>query len=184
MLKARHVNGLLIRCSVPTVVNVAVASLCGVVSDVFVNRNMNPVNVTKLTVAFPLVGLIITFYAVMSTNNSAVSSVQLKRGSLSKTARMLKGALVFYLIGTFVFNNVSFVFLSSVLHFFNTDGSALPCTHSFVRIVLLNAPIACAVVNLGGVVHTAKCPGGTVLASVMAMIYGVVLTPVFVFRFS
>lgn len=183
VLKARGVKGLLLRCSVPTVVKVAVASLCGVVSDVFVKRNMKTVTVSNLTVAFPLVGLIMTFYMLVSTNKTAVSSVHLKRGSVRNTARILNGALVLYLVGSMMFNNVTFVFLSPVLGFFNTDPTALPCTHSFVRMVLLNAPIACAVVKLGGMVHTAKCPGGTVLASLMAMLTGMVVTPVFVFRF-
>lgn len=183
VLKGRDVNGLLLRCSVPTVVKVAVASVCGVVSDVFVKRNMNTVTVTKLTIDFPLVGLIITFYALISTKNSALTSVQLKRGSVGKTARVLSRALVLYVAGSFFFKVLSFVFLSSVLIFFNTDTSALPCTHDFVRIVLLKAPVACAVVKLGGIVHTAKCPGGTVVASVTAILSGVVLTPVFVFRF-
>lgn len=181
VLNARGIKGLLLRCSVPTVVKVALASLCGVVSDMFVNRNINTVTVSNLTVSFPLVGLLITFYALIKINNTAVSSVHLKRGSASNTRGILKGMAILYIVGSVFCKNVALLFLSQVLFFFKTDRSALPCTHSFVRVVLVKDPIACMVVKLGGVVHTANCPQGTVLSSVLAIKYGVVLTPIFVF---
>lgn len=182
-LKARPVKGLLLRCTVPTVVTVATSSLCGVMSDVFVNRNMNPLTVSKLTVAFPLVGLTTTFNSLININTSALISMGLKRGSCTATRGVLNGMIALGFVVNVKFDVLALLFLSPVLCFFKTDPSAVSCTQSCVIVVLLNGIVARVCLKLGTLLHTSKRPRGTVATAVAAMVVGAVLSPVFVCLF-
>lgn len=183
-LKARGVKGLLVRCTVPTVVTVATSSLCGVISDVFVNRKMKTVTVSKLTLAFPLVGLTTTFNSLINIKTTALISIGLKRGSCSATRQMLNGILMLGVVVKLTFAIIALVFLSPVLCFFNNDSTAMNCTHSCVIIVLLNGIIARLCLNLGTMLHSTKRPRGTVITAVTAIIVGAVLSPIFVCNFN
>lgn len=183
-LNARGVKGLLVRCTVPTVITVATSSLCGVMSDVFVKRKIKHVTVSNLTLAFPLVGLTTTFNSLMKMKTTALVSIGLKRGSCSATRQILNGILILGVVVNLTFAILALLFLSPVLCFFKKDRIAVKCTHSCVRIVLLNGIVARLCLNLGTILHSTKRPRGTVCTAVTAMIVGAVLSPMFVFIFS
>lgn len=183
-LKARDVNGLLVRCTIPTVVTVATSSLCGVMSDVFVNRNIKAVTVSKLTLAFPLVGLTTTFNSLINIKTSALVSIGLKRESCSATRHILNGIFILGVILKITFVVVIVLFLSPVLCFFKNDSRAINCTESCVRVVLLKGTIARLCLKLGTILHSSKRPRGTVCTAVTAIIVGAVLSPIFVCNFN
>lgn len=183
-LNARGVKGLLVRCTVPTVVTVATSSLCGVMSDVFVNRKINPVTVSKLTLAFPLVGLTTTFNSLIKIKTTALISMGLKRGSCSATRHILKGMLILGVVVKLTFAVLALVFLSPVLCFFKNDSRAIKCTHSCVGIVLCNGIVARLCLKLGTILHSTNRPRGTVCTAVTAIIVGAVLSPLFVCNFN
>lgn len=184
ILKARHVDGLLARCTVPTVVTVATSSLCGVTSDVFVKRKMKPLTVSNLTLAFPLVGLTTTFNSLIKIKTSALISIGLKRGSCRKTGGILKGMLILGMILKLTFALIFVLLLSPVLCFFKTDRGAVSCTHSCVGIVLVKGIVARVCLKLGTILHSSNFPGLTVCTALTSIIVGYMLGPLFVFNFN
>lgn len=183
-LNAGPINGLLIRCTLPTVVTVATTSLCGVISHMFVNRNMKTVTVSNLTVAFPFVGLATTFKTNINMKTSATVDIGLKRGSCTATRGVLNGAVSLGLVVNVKLDVVYLLFLSPVLEFFKTDSRALVCTRRCVIVVLLNGIIDRVCFNVGTLLQTTDGPGRTVCTAVFAIMVGIVLSTLFVLIFG
>ncbi len=179
-LNAGPINELLTRCTVPTVVTVVTASLCGVISHVFVNRNIKPVTVDNLTIAFPFVGLSNTFNTTMNINSSALVDIDLNHGSCSHTRLVFNDGVALGIIVNVIFKTIYLVFLSPVLHLFNTSSRALPCTERCARVVLTKGIVARLCLNVGTILQSTSVPHITVKLAVLAIVIGAVLSPIFV----
>ncbi len=158
-----------------------VGTLCGIISHVFVNRNINTLTVSNVALAFPVVGVLNTFKVLMKRKATTCASVLLKGGGRRGIHEVLPGTVCVALFLCVLVTLSVVLFLRPVLGVFKNSRTAVPCTGRCLRVLVPNGVLLGVDFSFGGVVHTTKRPVQTVCALLVNTTVGIVLSPVFVF---
>lgn len=185
-LKARHVLPLVFGVTLPTMTTRFIGLLCDVISHMCVKRvpNVKASTLTNIKIAGSLVVLVSSFSTVINNNNTPLTTVTLKRKSHLHTNGVLKGNFILLVLFALLASFVTCAFVRPVLLFAKTSTGALRCTISCLSVCLLNAVFMRVSAKLGDFVGTRKHPTVTVFSILVNTLLGVVLSPVFVFKFG
>lgn len=183
-LNATPINKLVTGFTVPTVVDVLIDTVCGVISRVFVKRNMNVLKGTTAGITFPIAAVTATLTLLLKVNNTSGCGLRVKTKRRGGTDKVTKATLSSLMVDNLVLTMVTLIFLGPLLALFKTAASIVPCTISCAKVATLKLPFCVLSINKGRIIETSEDPACSVAYVVVKTVVGAVLSPIFVFMFK
>lgn len=169
--------------TVPAVVDVLSADVCGLTSACFIN-DVGARDITTMNISFTVVSMVRTINFLCNRNSNGCVSQVLKTGRIRGTGGVTSANFILDFLAKLLVTVFKRLFLAPLYVLLNSAPAVRPCTRHCLNVVLLNTPFVAASLALGGRVHFRNGTVCTVGKVVSKILLGLVLTPLLVLCFT
>ena len=157
-LGTKSIRRLLVQYSVPAIIATVLTSLYNIIDSSFIGRGVGSNALTGLTIAFPLMNLVIAFCLLVSVGGATISSIFLGQKNRESATDAVNNVMTLCLIHAVVFGGLSLLFLDPILVFFGASPNSLPYAREFMTIILLGTPISYIFIGLNNLMRATGYP--------------------------
>lgn len=184
-LEEDKVSSLLWRFSVPAVTGMVVGAMYNVVDSIFVGRGVGEVALTAVTIAFPLMTILMAVGMLVGLGAASVVSIALGQKDKFKAERTLGNALTMMVV--FVLSTTGFILWQLewlLVSCLGVTAEVLPYAADFVSIILLGSLFLHVGFGLNAVVRAQGDPKTALATQVISAFVNAVLNYLFIFEFG
>lgn len=184
-LEEDKVSSLLWRFSVPAVTGMVVGAMYNVVDSIFVGRGVGEVALTAVTIAFPLMTILMAVGMLVGLGAASVVSISLGQKDKFKAERTLGNALTMMVV--FVLSTTGFILWQLewlLVSCLGVTAEVLPYAADFVSIILLGSLFLHVGFGLNAVVRAQGDPKTALATQVISAFVNAVLNYLFIFEFG
>ncbi len=183
-LEQEQVSRLLLKFSLPAIAGMLAGACYNVIDSVFVGQGVGMIALTAVTIAFPIMTLLMAIGMLIGIGAGALVSISLGEKKIEEAEQVLGNALI-----------MAIVFIAPaaliVLHFLDplltgvmgATPEVLPYAHDFVAIILLASVFLHIGFGLNNVVRAQGNPNTALATQVLSFGVNLVLGYVFIFVF-
>lgn len=182
-METENVSSLLWKFSVPAVAGMIVGALYNVVDSIFVGRGVGEIALTAVTIAFPIMTLLMAVGMLVGVGAAAVVSISLGQKNKEKAEWTLGNALTMMLI--FVLSTTGIIIWKLdwlLVVCLGASGEVLPYAHDFLAIILLGSVFLHVGFGLNSVIRAQGDPKIALATQVLSAIINAILNYYFVFQ--
>ncbi|EGO63837.1 MATE family efflux transporter [Acetonema longum] len=179
-----RISSLLRSYSVPAIIGMVVNALYNVVDSVFVGQGVGEVGLTAVTIAFPLMSVLMAVGMLVGLGAAALVSIRL--GKQDKAGAELILGNAFTMISGFVLvtTGVALYFLDPLLLLLGATPEVLPYARDFSFIILAGSVFMHISFGLNGIIRAQGDPRTALLTMLIAAILNMIFNPLFIFGFG
>lgn len=175
------VGGLITSLTIPAIVDVLVAAVCGTASACFIS-GVGVSTDNTANIIFDLVTVLRTFNFVFNRNSNDHVDEGLNTRGVRGTQQCSSAKLFLTLLANTLVKFLNVVFLAPFVHLLNDATAVLPCSGTCKVFVLTTNPTVAKNYITGGVLECRNGTSLTVIKLATNNVLGVVLSPVLVFN--
>jgi len=181
LLGESRITSLLWRFSVPAIVGNLVNALYNVVDSIFVGQGVGEIGLTAVTIAFPLMLILIAIGMFVAAGTSALVSMRLGEQKLEEAEFILGNALTMIIVLITVSTSLALWFLDPLLITFGATPDVLPYAHDFMSIILWGSAFLHIAFGLNNVIQAQGDPGTALKTMLISALINIILNPLFIF---
>ena len=182
MMETESISSLLWKFSAPAVTGMIVGAMYNVVDSIFVGRGVGEIALTAVTLAFPIMTLLMAVGMLVGLGAAAVVSISLGQKNLAKAELTLGNALTMMLVFVLSTTGVILWQLDWLLVVcLGATPEVLPYAHDFLAVILLGSIGLHVGFGLNNVIRAQGDPKTALATQVISAIINAVLNYLFVF---
>lgn len=182
MMETESISSLLWKFSAPAVTGMIVGAMYNVVDSIFVGRGVGEIALTAVTLAFPIMTLLMAVGMLVGLGAAAVVSISLGQKNLAKAELTLGNALTMMLL--FVLSTTGVVLWQLdwlLVVCLGATPEVLPYAHDFLAVILLGSIGLHIGFGLNNVIRAQGDPKTALTTQVISAIINAALNYLFVF---
>lgn len=181
-LGEEKISALLWRFSLPAIAGMLITALYNVVDSIFVGQGVGEIALTAVTIAFPVMTLLMAFGMLIGVGAATMVSIRLGEKRQDEAEHILGNALSMMIVLILVSTGLAVYFLDTILvDFMGVTPEVLPYAHDFTFIILLGSVFQHVGFGLNNVIRAQGDPRTAMATQVLAALVNVVLNYAFVF---
>ena len=180
-LETEKIGSLLWRFSLPAITGMVVNALYNVVDSIFVGRGVGEIGLAAVTVAFPIMILMMGFGMLVGVGASALVSIRLGQGCQAAAEEILGNALALTAVIAVILAGVLSAFLDPVLIWLGSGPEVLPHARAFTRIIIGGSLFMYIGFGLNNIIRAEGNPRLAMATMLISAFINTVLNPLFIF---
>lgn len=182
-LGEEKITTLLWKFSLPAIAGMVVNALYNVVDSIFVGHGVGEVGLAAVTIAFPIMIILMAFGMLVGVGASAVVSLRLGEHKKEEAEKILGNALSLAAILSIVLTTGILLFLDPILISLGAEEIVLPYAREFTKIILLGSIFMYIGFGLNSVMRAEGNPKMAMATILISAGLNIVLNPLFIFTF-
>lgn len=178
------IGKLLIKFSVPAIVGMLVNALYNVVDRIFVGQGVNTMALSGITIAFPIMNIIMAFSMLIGVGATALISIRLGEGKKSEAENIFGNTLTLNAIVSLSLTVLGLIFLEPILILFGGTGEVLDYAKEFMTIILLGNFFGNLAYSTNNIIRAEGKPKIAMNTMLIGAISNIILNPIFIFGFK
>lgn len=182
-LGEEKITALLWKFSLPAITGMVVNALYNVVDSIFVGHGVGEVGLAAVTIAFPIMIILMAFGMLVGVGASAVVSLRLGEHKKEEAEKILGNALSLAVILSVALTTGLLLFLDPILISLGAEEKVLPYAREFTKIILLGSIFMYIGFGLNSIVRAEGNPKIAMATILISAGLNIVLNPLFIFTF-
>lgn len=183
-LGEEKISKLLWEFSLPAITGMVVNALYNVVDSVFVGHGVGEIGLAAVTIAFPIMTILMGFGMLVGVGASAEVSLRLGAHKHEEAEKILGNAVTLATILSLALTVGILLFLDPILISLGAQETVLPYARDFTRIILLGSIFMYIGFGLNSVVRAEGNPKTAMITILISAGLNIVLNPLFIFTFK
>lgn len=183
-LGEESITRLLIKFSVPAIVGMLVNAFYNVVDRFFVGNNVGALGIAAITVAFPIMLLLIAFSMLVGLGASTLVSIRLGQQKREEAELIMGNAVALSIVIAIVISASSMIFLEPLLRFCGASSEVLPYAKDFTSIILIGAIFNIISMGMNNFIRAEGNPKIAMYTMLIGALLNCVLNPTFIVIFK
>lgn len=183
ILGEKKIADLLWEFSVPAITGMVVTALYNVVDSIFVGQGVGEIGLTAVTIAFPLMLILMGIGMLVGLGAAALVSIRLGEGKREAAEKILANALIMMVLFVVVSSAAMLLYLDPLLVLLGATPDVLPYAHDFTSIIIWGSVFLHVSFGLNGVIRAQGDPKTALATMLIAALLNTVLNPLFIFVF-
>lgn len=181
-LEHEKISVLLWKYSIPAVTGMLVSSLYNVVDSIFVGRGVGEVALTAVTIAFPIMTILMAVGMLVGLGAATVVSISLGEKNKERAELVLGNAFTMMVVFVLCTTGAALWNLDFILvNWLGTTPEVLPYAHDFTAIILAGSIFLHVGFGLNNLIRAQGDPKTALATQIMAAAVNAVLNYVFIF---
>lgn len=183
-LGEERIAKLLLKFSIPAITGMVVNALYNVVDRIFIGQGVGRMGIAGLTVAFPLMTVMMALAMLISLGATALISIRLGERRKEEAELILGNALVCLIGIALIVTVLGLIFLDPLLRLFGASPEVLPFARGYMRIILLGEVFMSVGFGMNHFIRAEGNPKIAMLTMLLGAITNTILDPIFIFLFG
>lgn len=183
-LGEEKVSKLLWKFSLPAIVGMVVNALYNVVDSIFVGHGVGEIGLAAVTIAFPIMIVLMGFGMLVGVGASAVVSLRMGEQKQQEAEKILGNALTLAVLLSITLTIGILLFLDPILISLGAQETVLPYAREFTKIILLGSIFMYIGFGLNSIVRAEGNPKVAMTTILISAGLNIVLNPLFIFTFK
>jgi len=175
------ITSLLWRFSIPAVVGMLVHALYNVVDRIFIGRAVGSVGIAGISVAFPMMIIIMAFGMLIGIGANSLISIRLGEQRKAEAEKVLGNAIVLFLIISLTLTALGLVFITPILKLFGASAEILPYSRDYLRIILMGSVFQTVGFGMNNFIRGEGNPKIAMFTMLIGGFLNMILDPIFIF---
>lgn len=175
------VGKLLWQFSLPAIVGMLVNALYNVVDSIFVGNGIGEVGLTAVTIAFPIMLVLMAFGMLIGVGASTLVSIRLGENNAAEAEHILGNSLTAILITALVMSLAGLLTLDMTLIALGAEPQVLPYARTFTQIILAGSVFMHIGFGLNNIIRAEGNPRLAMATMLISALLNVILNPLFIF---
>lgn len=182
-LGEEKVGKLLWKFSLPAIVGMVVNALYNVIDSIFVGRGIGEIGLTAVTIAFPIMIVLMGFGMLVGVGAAAVVSLRMGEQKQHEAEKILGNAFTLAMILSVSFTVFILLFLDSILMFLGAQPDVLPYARDFTKIIVLGSSFMYISFGMNNIIRAEGNPKMAMATTLISAVLNILLNPLFIFTF-
>lgn len=183
-LGEEKVGKLLWKFSLPAITGMLVNALYNIIDSIFVGNGVGEVGLAAVTIAFPIMLILMGFGMLIGVGATALISIRLGEKKKEEAEKILGNALSMVILLAIILTSSVLFFLDPILIKLGAESTTLPYARDFSRIILLGSIFSYIGFGLNNVIRAEGKPKIAMATMVISAILNAILNPLFIFIFK
>lgn len=183
-LGEEKISILLWRFSLPAIVGMVINALYNVVDSIFVGHGVGEIGLAAVTIAFPIMTLLMGFGMLVGVGAAAVVSLRIGQHQQPEAEKILGNAFTLAAILSVTLSVILLFYLDPILIMLGAEVTVLPYARDFTRIILLGSIVMYIGFGLNSIVRAEGNPKMAMLTVLISAGLNILLNPLFIFVFK
>jgi len=184
LLGEEKISTLLWKFSLPAIIGMVVNALYNVVDSIFVGHGVGEVGLAAVTIAFPIMIILMGFGMLVGVGASAVVSLRMGQNKQHEAEKIVGNAFTLAAILSVTLSAGLLLFLDPILISLGAQTAVLPYARDFTRIILMGSIFMYIGFGLNNIVRAEGNPKMAMLTVLISAGLNIVLNPLFIFTFN
>lgn len=182
-LGEEKISTLLWRFSLPAITGMVVNAFYNVIDSVFVGRGVGEIGLTAVTIAFPIMIVLMGLGMLVGVGAAAVVSLRIGEKKQQEAEKILGNAFTLSMILAIGFSACILLFLDPILKILGAEPNVLPYARDFTRIIVLGSVFMYVGFGLNNIVRAEGNPRMAMSTTLISAGLNILLNPLFIFSF-
>ena len=184
LLGESPVGSLLLKFSVPAIIAMIAIALYNVVDSIFVGRGVGSLALTAVTIAFPIMIIMMAFGMLIGIGATALISIRLGQNRKEEAEQILGNAFAMILVLGVALPAVTLAFLDPILIYLGATPDVLGYARDFTIIIMLGTIFQLISFGLNNVIRAEGNPMISMGTMLFSAVMNTILNPIFIFTFD
>lgn len=181
-LGEEKISSLLWKFSLPAIAGMVITALYNVVDSIFVGQGVGEIALTAVTIAFPIMTLLMAFGMLIGVGAATMVSIRLGEKRQDEAEHILGNALTLMIVLIFLTTVLAIYFLDNILiDFMGVTPEVYPYAYDFTFIILLGSVFQHVGFGLNNVIRAQGDPRTAMKTQIIAAFINIVLNYLLVF---
>jgi putative MATE family efflux protein len=182
-LGEEKISTLLWRFSLPAITGMVVNAFYNVIDSIFVGRGVGEIGLTAVTIAFPIMIVLMGLGMLVGVGAAAVVSLRIGEKKQQEAEKILGNAFTLSMILAIGFSACILLFLDPILNILGAEPNVLPYARDFTRIIVLGSAFMYVGFGLNNIVRAEGNPRMAMSTTLISAGLNILLNPLFIFIF-
>lgn len=179
-----RISKLLLKFSIPAITGMVVNALYNVVDRIFIGQGVGRMGIAGLTVAFPLMTVMMALAMLIGLGATALISIRLGEQRKAEAELILGNAMICLIGIALTVTTLGLIFLDPLLRLFGASPEVLPFARAYMRIILLGVVFMAIGFGMNHFIRAEGNPKIAMLTMLLGAITNTILDPIFIFVFD
>lgn len=175
------IGKLLWKFSIPAIIGMLVNALYNVVDSIFVGNGVGEVGLTAVTIAFPIMLVMMAFGMLIGVGASTLVSIRLGENNRAEAEHILGNALFLTIMLAFVMSVAGLLFIDPMLKVLGAEPNVLPHARIFTQIIFAGSVFMYIGFGLNNVIRAEGNPRLAMITMLISAVINTILNPIFIF---
>ena len=175
------VGKLLLEFSIPAIIAMIANALYNVVDSIFVGRGVGSLALTAVTIAFPIMIVLMAFGMLIGIGSTALISLKLGQQKREEAEKILGTAFAMTLVMGIGISIIFLLFLSPILRFLGATPDVFDYAKQFSTVILIGAVFQFISFGLNNVIRAEGNPMISMATMLFSAGVNTILNPIFIF---
>jgi len=175
------VGKLLLEFSIPAIIAMIANALYNVVDSIFVGRGVGSLALTAVTIAFPIMIILMAFGMLIGIGATALISLKLGQQRRDEAEKILGTAFVMTLILGVGISALFLIFLDPILRFLGATPDVFGYAKQFSTVILVGATFQFISFGLNNIIRAEGFPKTSMATMLFSAGVNTILNPFFIF---
>ncbi len=183
-LGEEKIGKLLFSFSAPAIVGMLVNALYNIVDRIFVGRGVGHLGIGGITIAFPVMIILMAFGMLVGLGATALISIRLGQDRKAEAEHIMGNSLTLLLIIMLGLSVFGLIFLEPILKTFGASAEVLPYAKDYLRIILFGAVFQGLGFGMNNIIRAEGNPKIAMVTMLIGAVLNTILDPIFIFVFK
>ena len=175
------VGKLLLEFSIPAIIAMIANALYNVVDSIFVGRGVGPLALTAVTLAFPIMIILMAFGMLIGIGATALISLKLGQQKRDEAEKILGTAFAMTVILGIGISAIVLIFLDPILRFLGATPDVFVYAKQFSTVILIGATFQFISFGLNNIIRAEGFPKISMATMLFSAGVNTILNPLFIF---
>ncbi|MDR1915524.1 MAG: MATE family efflux transporter [Synergistaceae bacterium] len=179
------IGKLLVEFSVPAIIGMVVNAIYNIVDRIYVGQGVNPLGIAGITVAMPLVMVLMALSMLVGVGANSLFSIRLGEGRRDEVEKIMGHALTLLILIPGIAIAASLVFLDDIItNVLGASDTVFPYTKEYTRIILYGGIFFAVGPGINHFIRSDGHPRTSMVTQLIGAGINIVLDPIFIFVFK
>ncbi|MTI94158.1 MAG: MATE family efflux transporter [Firmicutes bacterium] len=184
LLGTENITKLMLRFSVPAIVGMMVNALYNMVDRIFVGNGVGSLALAGITVAFPMLMIIMAFAVLLGIGASTLISIRLGQQKDQEAEAIMGNAFVMMFVFSVLITIAGQFLMEPMLMAFGASATALPYAREYASVVLWGTMFFMFGMGMNNFIRAEGNPRMAMLTMVVGAFANIALDALFIFVFN
>jgi putative MATE family efflux protein len=181
LLGEEKIGKLLWDFSIPAMVGMIVNALYNIVDSIFVGNGVGEIGLTAVTIAFPIMIILMAFGMFIGVGATALVSIRLGERRLEEAEKILGNALSLVCLASLILTPIGLYFLDPILIALGASVAVLPYAHDFTQVIIMGNIFMFLGFGLNNLIRAEGNPRLAMATMLISAGLNTLLNPLFIF---
>lgn len=175
------IGKLLLEFSIPSIIAMIANALYSVVDSIFVGRGVGPLALTAVTIAFPIMIVLMAFGMLIGIGATAMVSIKLGQQNHEEAEKILGNAFAASFVLGIIIPAIMLVFLDPILLFLGATPDVFDYAKQFTSVILFGSVFQFISFGLNNLIRAEGFPKISMATMLFSAGMNTILNPIFIF---